>query len=154
MERRLDTSTTPCYMRQKRGASHIPLSPTRMERKLRIKAGSVAVEAGLNDSATARLVWDVLPIEAEGETWGDEIYFGIPVKAELAKDAKEVVDLGDLGYWPPGNAFCIFFGPTPSSRTKHEIRPYSPVNVIGKVAGYATVFEKVRSGTKVRLERA
>ncbi len=125
-----------------------------MDRTIRITAGAVVAEACLNNSATATILWDALPIEAKGEIWGDEIYFGIPVKAELAKDAKEVVDLGDLGYWPPGNAFCIFFGPTPSSRNQHEIRPYSPVNVIGKVVGDATVFKKVRSGTKVRLERA
>ena len=117
-------------------------------------AGSVAAEATLNGSATANLVWDALPIEAKGETWGDEIYFGIPVKAKLAKDAKEVVHLGDLGYWPPGHAFCIFFGPTPSSRTPNEIRPYSPVNVIGKVSGDSTVFKQVRSGARVRLEHA
>ncbi|HEY7677004.1 MAG TPA: cyclophilin-like fold protein [Candidatus Methylomirabilis sp.] len=124
-----------------------------MERRIRITAGSVTAPASLNDSATAGLLWDALPMEAAGETWGDEIYFGIPVRAELGKDAKEVVQLGDLGYWPPGQAFCIFFGPTPSSRG-NEIRPYSPVNVIGRVAGDATVFKKVRSGTVVRLERA
>ncbi len=123
------------------------------KRKIRITAGSVAVEASLNDSATAKRIREALPIEAVGETWGDEIYFGIPVKADLERDAQAVVQLGDLGYWPPGHAFCIFFGPTPSSRGG-EIRPYSPVNVIGKVAGDATVFKKVRSGTKVRLERA
>jgi hypothetical protein len=124
-----------------------------MERRIRIAAGSVTAEASLNGSATAGLLWDALPIEAAGETWGDEIYFRIPLRAELEKDAKEVVQLGDLGYWPPGHAFCIFFGPTPSSRGD-EIRPYSPVNVIGKVAGDPAVFKKVRSGTKVRLERA
>jgi hypothetical protein len=124
-----------------------------MGRRIRIAAGSVTAEAWLNDSATAGLLWDALPIEAKGETWGDEIYFGIPVRAELAKDALEVVQVGDLGYWPPGHAFCIFFGPTPSSRGG-EIRPSSPVNVIGQVAGDPTVFKKVRSGTKVRLERA
>ena len=125
-----------------------------MAHTIRITAGSVAVEAGLNDSATARLVWEALPIEAKGETWGDEIYFGIPVKADLEQDAREVVQFGDLGYWPLGHAFCIFFGPTPSSRTPNEIRPYSPVNVVGKVVGDPTAFKKVRSGTKVRLERA
>ena len=125
-----------------------------MDRKIRITAGSVTAEASLNGSSTAGLVWDALPIEAAGGTWGDEIYFGIPVKADLERDAKEVVQLGDLGYWPSGHAFCIFFGPTPSSRTPNEIRPYSPVNVIGKVVGDATAFKKVRSGTKVRLERA
>ena len=125
-----------------------------MPRTIRITVGAVTAEAGLNGSPTATLIWNALPIEAKGETWGDEIYFGIPVKAELEKDAREVVELGDLGYWPSGNAFCIFFGPTPSSRSPSEIRPYSPVNVVGKAAGDATVFKKVRSGTKVRLERA
>jgi len=90
----------------------------------------------------------------QGETWGDEIYFEIPVTADLENDAREVVDLGDLVYWPPGHAFCIFFGPTPSSRNPNEIRLYSPANIIGKVAGDPTVFAKVRSGTKVRVERA
>lgn len=125
-----------------------------MTRKIRITAGAVAAEASLNASSTATRIWDALPVEAKGETWGDEIYFDIPVKADLEKDAREVVDLGDLGYWPPGNAFCIFFGPTPSSRSPNEIRPYSPVNVIGKVSGDPAVFKKVHSGTKVRLERA
>ncbi len=125
-----------------------------MPRRIRITAGAVTAEASLNGSPTATLIWNALPIEAVGEAWGDEIYFGIPVKAEAEKDAKEVVDRGDLGYWPPGNAFCIFFGPTPSSRSPNEIRPYSPVNVIGRVAGDVAAFKKVRPGSKVRLERA
>lgn len=123
------------------------------DRKIRITAGAVAAEASLNDSPTATRIWEALPIEAKGETWGDEIYFGIPVEADLERNAKEVVDRGDLGYWPPGQALCIFFGPTPSSRHTDEIRPYSPVNVVGKVAGDPTVFKPVRSGTRVRLER-
>ena len=124
-----------------------------MGRAIRIAAGSVVAEASLNDSPTARLVLDALPLEAKGETWGDEIYFAIPVQADLERDAREVVEAGDLGYWPPGRAFCIFFGPTPASRGA-EIRPYSPVNVIGKVAGDPAVLRQVRSGTTVRLERA
>jgi hypothetical protein len=63
------------------------------------------------------------------------------------------VEAGDLGYWPPGRAFCIFFGPTPASEGG-EIRPASPVNVVGRVAGDPTVFRKVRAGTRVRIERA
>ena len=122
-----------------------------MERGIRITAGAVSAEAQLNDSKTARVIWDALPIEAKGSTWGDEIYFGIPVRAE-AERAKEVVALGDLGYWPPGHAFCIFFGPTPASRGD-EIRPASAVNVIGRVTGDATVFKKVRAGTRVTIER-
>ena len=67
--------------------------------------------------------------------------------------ARGVVDMGDLGYWPPGRAFCIFFGPTPMSRGQ-EIRPASPVNVVGKVVGDATIFKQVRAGTRVSLRRA
>jgi len=122
-----------------------------MARAIRITAGQVSAVAQLNDSKTANAIWDALPLEAKAETWGDEIYFGIPVNAE-ADGAKEVVALGDLAYWPPGHAFCIFFGPTPASRG-NEIRPASPVNVVGCVSDDATVFKKVRAGTRVTLER-
>ena len=122
------------------------------ERAIRITAGTVSAEARLNDSRTAQAIWDALPIEAKGQTWGDEIYFGIGVH-EAEDQAQEVVALGDLGYWPPGQAFCIFFGPTPASRGD-EIRPASAVNVFGRVQGDPAVFKRVRSGTTVRVERA
>ena len=86
-----------------------------MARSIRITAGQVVATAELNVSKTAVAIWEALPIEAKADTWGDEIYFGIPVRAE-ADAAKEVVALGDLAFWPPGHAFCIFFGPTPASR--------------------------------------
>ena len=124
-----------------------------MEKKIKIRAGNVEAEAVLNDSPTAKKIWEALPIEARANTWGDEIYFAIPVKASLEKDAQELVEVGDLGYWPSGSAFCIFFGPTPVSRG-NEVRPASAVNVIGKVAGDARVFKKVSDGTKVKIERA
>lgn len=121
------------------------------ERKIRITAGSVEAEARLDDSGTAQAIWGALPLVAKAETWGDEIYFTVPV--HLKEEApKDVVGMGDLGYWPPGNAFCIFFGPTPASRGQ-EIRPASPVNVFGCIVGDPRVFKKVRSGTAVRLER-
>ena len=121
-------------------------------RRIRITAGSITADALLDDSETARLIWEALPLDVAGETWGDEIYFSIPVKVKL-KTPRETVELGDLGYWPPGSAFCIFFGPTPMSRGS-EIRPASPVNVFGKIVGEPTVFKKVRAGTRVRVERA
>src|SRR5713101_43609 len=122
------------------------------DRLIRITAGTVRADALLDDSDTADLIWKALPLSVAGETWGDEIYFSIPVKAEPERP-RETVDMGDLGYWPPGPAFCIFFGPTPASRG-NEIRPASHVNVFGRVVGDATVFKKVRSGTTVRVERA
>ena len=120
-------------------------------RKIRISAADVSATAVLNDTDTAKAIWDALPIESKASTWGDEIYFGIPVQLE-EEDAQEVVDMGDLGYWPPGHGFCIFFGPTPVSRG-NEIRPASPVNVFGRVEGDPTVFTRVSNGAKIVLER-
>jgi hypothetical protein len=122
------------------------------KQRIRITAGAVSAEAVLDDSRTAAAVWSALPLSARAERWGEEIYFEIPVKAK-PESPRETVEPGDLGYWPPGSAFCIFFGPTPASRGE-EIRPASPVNVFGRVAGNATVFTAVRAGTTVRIERA
>jgi uncharacterized protein len=127
------------------------MTPTAVSRTIRITAGAVSATARLNDSRTAAALWDALPIEAKADTWGDEIYFGIGIT--IAPEApRATVDMGDLGYWPPGQAFCIFFGPTPASEGA-EIRPASPVNVLGRVEGEATVFKKVRAGARVRIER-
>ncbi len=122
-------------------------------RRITILAGQVTANAVLHQTPTADAIWAALPIEARANTWGDEIYFSIPIRAELEKSAKEVVESGDLGYWPIGTAFCIFFGPTPSSRG-NEIRPASAVNVVGKVEGDPKVFKQVASGAKVVLRRA
>jgi hypothetical protein len=123
-----------------------------MEKKIKITAANIEAFAVLNDSPTAQKIWESLPIEARGDTWGDEIYFGIPVQSSLEKNAKEVVEVGDLGFWPPGHAFCIFFGPTPVSRG-NEVRPASAVNVVGRLVGEAGVFKKVPSGTKIKIEK-
>jgi len=120
-------------------------------RKIRISAGGIVGEAALDDSETAAAIWKALPIEAKADTWGDEIYFDVALTLR-AESPRAVVELGDLGYWPPGRAFCVFFGPTPSSRGD-EIRPASPVNVFGRLLGDPTRFKKVRAGTPVRVER-
>jgi uncharacterized protein len=124
-----------------------------MEKKIRIITGELKVEAELNDSKTAQVIWDALPIESNNNLWGEEIYFSIPVKALQEKGSREVVAAGELGYWPPGNAFCIFFGPTPASRGD-EIRAASAVNIIGKVSSDPKVFRKARDGVKITLEKA
>ena len=121
------------------------------QKRIKITAAPVVMEAELNQSQTAQQIWDVLPIEACGNIWGDEIYFSIPVEAEI-DNAQEVVELGELAYWPPGTAFCIFFGPTPMSRGV-EIRPASPVNVVGKLIGEPTAFKQVKDGTVVKIEK-
>ena len=120
-------------------------------KRIRITAAPIVMDAELNQSQTAQQIWDALPIEARGSTWGDEIYFSIPVKA-VADNAQEVVALGELAYWPPGSAFCIFFGPTPMSQGA-EIRPASPVNVIGQLIGEPKAFKQVNDGTVVKIER-
>jgi len=124
-----------------------------MEKKIRILTGELKLEAELNDSKTAQLIWDALPIEGENNLWGNEIYFSIPVKTESESGAREVVSLGELGYWPPGNAFCIFFGRTPASRGD-EIRAASAVNIIGKILGDPKVLRKAKNGAKIILEQA
>lgn len=115
-------------------------------------AGEVYAELTDENPETARAIWDALPIEGRANTWGDEIYFPIPVQIGT-ENPKEVVEMGDLGYWPPGSAFCIFFGRTPASRGD-EIRPASPVNVFGRVIVDPRVFKKVKPGDAVTLERA
>ncbi len=123
-----------------------------MGEKIRITAGDVSVEATLNDSVTAKVIRARLPIEAAAETWGDEIYFSIGVSIE-PEDPQATVEMGDLGYWPPGTALCMFFGPTPMS-SGDEIRPASPVNVFGKIDGDATVLKAVKSGETVTIAEA
>ena len=122
-----------------------------MERKIIIEFNSLSFEGLLNDSNTSNLIWDSLPINSSVSTWGDEIYFSIPVNEE-EEDAKEVVELGDLGFWPPGNAFCIFFGLTPAS-SQGEIRPASPVNIIGSINGGLDALKQVNPGESVRISR-
>jgi uncharacterized protein len=120
---------------------------------IRIRIGKLTMEAELLDTPTAQRIATVLPINASFKTWGEEIYFAIPVTSELDDDAREVVDVGDLGYWPPGKAFCIFFGQTPMSRAG-EIRPASAVNIIGRVKGDATLFKQAMHERQVTLEPA
>jgi len=122
-------------------------------KRIVITAGNVSLPAELNDSPTARQVWEALPIEGTANTWGDEIYFAIPVVAAEEPDARADVAVGELGYWPVGHAFCLFFGPTPASSGPAP-RAYSPVNVLGRVLGDATRLRAVRAGTRVRLAPA
>jgi hypothetical protein len=121
-------------------------------KKIRIVLGDLVLGAELYDSPTAQKVWETLPFETSFNTWGDEIYFSIPVKMDLESDAQEVVESGDLGYWPSGNAFCIFFGPTPMS-SGGEIRPASAVNMIGRVTDDEKRLKEKLSEHLIRVER-
>ena len=119
--------------------------------KINIRIGPLTLEAALNETATAKAVANVLPLTTSFNTWGDEIYFSIPVEAELDESAKEEVQIGDLGYWPTGRAFCIFFGSTPMSR-EGKIIPASAVNIIGKVTGDVTRLKEIMHEKEVTLE--
>jgi hypothetical protein len=122
-----------------------------MKRQIIIKAGSVKAKAEIDDSKTADGIWKALPIKGTANLWGDEIYFEIPVELKL-ENSKEIVSSGDLGYWPSGSCFCIFFGPTPMSKG-NEIRPASAVNVFGKVIGDAKIFKQVKEGESIMIDK-
>ncbi len=120
--------------------------------KIRITAESVEALAELKNTKTAMALVRALPFESTAHRWGEEIYFDIPLELEL-ENGKEVLDIGDIAYWPPGRSMCIFFGPTPSSKGS-EIRAYSAVSVFGKVIGDARIFRAVKEGERIRVEAA
>ena len=122
-------------------------------RRIVISAGGVEVTAELDDTPTADAVWEALPFEASASTWGDEIYFGIPVSAEEEPGASAVVEVGAVAYWPPGSALCLFFGRTPATRG-NEIRAASAVNVFGSIDGDPTVLKRARDGESITVDRA
>ena len=124
---------------------------TDMKRKVSIRIGFIKLEAELIDNATSDAIWRVLPLESVVNTWGEEIYFIIPVTVGL-ENGQEVVSSGDVAYWPPGKAFCIFFGATPAS-LGNEIRPASKVNVFGKVAGDIEALRHVSDGEKIFVKK-
>lgn len=124
------------------------------ERTIRIEADGVTVYAALNDSPMAEALWTALPIEGRAQTWGDEIYFRIPVdEPDDADEGEETVALGSIGYWPPGKALCFFFGRTPMS-VGDEIRPASAVHVMGMIEGDSTVLKRISSGAAVSVDAA
>jgi uncharacterized protein len=118
---------------------------------IRMTIGNVSLEAVLNDTETAKAIWNVLPFEVRANTWGTEIYFEIPLKMGLEK-AQEDLERGDLGYWPTGQAFCIFLGPTPASQGQ-EIRPVSAVTVFGRILSDISVLGSISPGTRINVER-
>jgi hypothetical protein len=122
-----------------------------MTKAFKIVIGRIEADAILNDSKTAGMVYDALPITGEANVWGDEIYFHTILKNEL-EDGQETVALGDIAYWPPGPALCLFLGKTPASRG-NEIRPASPVNVIGKIKDINTLLHGVKDGERIILRK-
>jgi len=123
-----------------------------MPKQIKITAGNVQIDAELYDTPTGRAIADALPITGHGQRWGDEIYFSIATAAELEEDSRDVLEAGELAYWPDGKAFCIFFGKTPASQGD-EIRAASAVNIVGKMKGDFSYLTGVASGDKVLIEQ-
>ena len=121
------------------------------KRQINIQAGDCSVVVVLDNNMTADIIWESLPITTSGSTWGDEIYFRTDIN--LGEDnAKDVVDFGTVGFWPPGSAICLFFGPTPASED-NEIRPASPVNHVGWIDGDPKLLKSFRSGDVIHVNR-
>jgi len=118
--------------------------------RITITAGDVSLPAELNDGPTAGRIREILPFEGRANTWGDEVYFEIPLQVPAEPGARAEVEVGELGYWPVGHAFCIFFGPTPASQGD-EPQAYSPVNIVGRIVGDATRFRAVPDGSPVHV---
>jgi uncharacterized protein len=120
--------------------------------KIRIIFKDLTLTGELFDTLTSRAIAGALPIEAVPEEWGDEFYFEIPVEMPLDETAAAKVKVGDIGYWPPGNALAIFFGPTPISSGSEPVAA-SDVNIVGRVTGDATVLRSVKGAAKIRIEK-
>ena len=121
-------------------------------KKITITVGLLQAEAELNDTETAEMIYNSLPIKSCGNFWGDEIYFSIPVDTDQ-ENPQQTVEKGDLAYWPDGSAMCIFYGKTPAS-VGDEIRPASSVTVVGKILGEPEVFKEAVLSNPILVERA
>ncbi|MBS3736770.1 MAG: cyclophilin-like fold protein [Candidatus Bipolaricaulota bacterium] len=126
-----------------------------MGKEITITVNDSSFQGVLNNTEIAKAIGDTLPIESDPSFWGNEIYFDIPVNIEENENPELELEIGDLAYWPDGNAFCIFYGPTPSSNDS-EPRPASPVTVVGELTGDATALREFDRGNveTVKIEEA
>jgi hypothetical protein len=120
--------------------------------KVKITVKDITLDAELFDTQCAKAIAAALPIEARPNEWGDEFYFEIPVKQELDETATTKVTIGDIGFWPPGNALAIFFGPTPVSSGPDPV-PASEVNLVGRISGNAKALRKAKGAATIRIEK-
>jgi hypothetical protein len=121
--------------------------------KIKITIKNITLYAELFNTKTAKAILNALPIETSPEEWGDEFYFEIPVQMPLDETATTKVKIGDIGYWPPGNALAIFFGPTPISKGSDPV-PASDVNIVGRIIDDTTLLKGAKGADKIRIERA
>ena len=120
---------------------------------IRIIVGDIEIEGFLRDTPTALAIYDALPVKARAVRWGEEIYFNIPVRSNREEDAQIVMKPGDLAYWPDGDAFCVFFGPTPLSKGSAPIAA-SPVNLVGHLTGDIDSLKQAQQGDFVIVDKA
>ena len=121
--------------------------------RLRISAGKLALEAELRDTPTTQALAEALPFEATAQTWGEEVYFTTPVSAKLEPDARQVVEPGTVCFWTEGDALAVPYGRTPIS-TDERPKLAARCNVLGQLVGEARALAGIKSGQKIRVERA
>ena len=115
------------------------------------KFGEVEAEFAEINPKTREAIINALPFQGEANVWGDEIYFNIPVTAD-EEESQQDMEVGDVAFWPMGNAMCIFFGKTPVSDSEKP-KAYSPVNLFARILGDATIFKKVENGDVITVKR-
>jgi uncharacterized protein len=118
--------------------------------RIRFDFGALTLDAELLDTPTAQAIAAALPISSSVLTWGEEVYFDVPVKVAREPDARAVIVPGEIAYWPQGSAIAIGFGRTPISKG-NETRLASPCNVFAKALGSVKVLGKVKNGSKVEV---
>jgi hypothetical protein len=119
--------------------------------RIRIQWAGGELKATLEDTPTARKLMEALPCDGVASTWSEEVYFEVPVEAELEKDARQVVEPGTVCFWVEGSSLALPFGPTPVSRGD-ECRLVTRVNVLGKIEGDARQLGSVRPGEAIHVE--
>jgi hypothetical protein len=121
-------------------------------RRLRMTIGSVTLDAELFDTPTADAIWNALPFASKAQTWGEEVYFSTPLSVKMEKNARDVVQAGELAFWVEGNSIAIGFGRTPISRGE-EIRLAARTNIWGRVLGDVKQLKNVKAGAAIRAEK-